>query len=524
MITPDRNSPNDSNPNSSHRVPTILVIFGASGDLTKRKLIPALAELVGDGYLDSSFFVIGASRTKISDDEFRDQLWSAVSSHAVRPVERDVWDRFARNIFYQALDGTNPGDFAILREKMVGLLDNCLNPANFIYYLATAARHFVPIAQNLKSAGLVESSLQSPCKTRLVVEKPFGEDLASARELNVRLRESFAEEQIYRIDHYLGKETVQNILVMRFCNNVFEPLWNNRYVEQIQISVCEDIGVGSRADFFDKAGIARDIVQNHVMQMLSLLCIEPPLTLQNPNYIRDEKVKVLRAIRRISREEVAANSVRGRYGSGKVRGQPVIGYLEEKGVSPDSLAETFVALKFEINNWRWAGVPIYVRAGKRLPRRITQISVFFKQVPDSLMKNATGLDVAQNVLSIQVQPREGITLSLNSKLPGLKMRVQPVELDFSYVHSFAERSPDAYERLLLDAIKGDSTLFTRDDEIEEAWEVLAPFLEVWSNDANSIHEYAAGTWGPEEASRLLRMRGHAWQDLGGQVEDRDKKG
>jgi len=260
------------------------------------------------------------------------------------------------------------------------------------------------------------------------------------------------------------------------------------------------------------------------MQMLSLLCIEPPITLQNPNYIRDEKVKVLRAIRRIAKEEVESNSVRGRYSSGKVRGQPVAGYMDEKGVSPDSRAETFVALKFEINNWRWAGVPIYVRAGKRLPRRITQISVFFKQVPDSLMKNATGLHVAQNVLSIQVQPREGITLSLNSKLPGLKMRVQPVELDFSYVHSFAERSPDAYERLLLDAIKGDSTLFTRDDEIEEAWEVLAPFLEVWSNDTTSMHDYAAGTWGPDAASGLLRMRGHAWQDLGGQVEDRDKKG
>jgi glucose-6-phosphate 1-dehydrogenase len=449
----------------------------------------------------------------MSDEEFREQLWDAIVTEGTRSVEERVWDRFARNIFYVSLDATNQGDFVALREKMVGLLDQCVIPANFVYYLATAARFFVPIAQNLKMAGLVEGKLDSPCKTRLVVEKPFGDDLASARELNVKLRESFAEEQIFRIDHYLGKETVQNILVMRFCNNVFEPLWNNRYVEQIQVSVCEDIGVGSRSGFFDKAGITRDIVQNHVMQMLSLVCIEPPISLQNPNYIRDEKVKVLRSIRRISPSVVDCFAVRGRYDSGTVRGEEVKGYLNESGVATDSNAETFVAIKFEINNWRWAGVPIYVRAGKRLPRRITQISVFFKAVPDLLMKNASGIDLSQNILSIQVQPREGISLSLNSKLPGLRMQVKPVELDFSYVHSFAERSPDAYERLLLDAIKGDSTLFTRDDEIEEAWDVLSPFLEKWSQKESPIYSYAAGTWGPNEAANLLSIRGHAWHEL-----------
>jgi glucose-6-phosphate 1-dehydrogenase len=502
------------NPGEPHRIPTILVIFGASGDLTKRKLIPALAGLIADGYLDANFFVIGASRSKVTDEEFRQSLWESVSVHAPRPIEKPAWDRFACNIFYQPLDGTKPGDFPVLRERMVALLEDKINPANFIYYLSTSARHFVPIAQNLKQAGLIESNLASAFKTRVVVEKPFGEDLPSARELNAKLRECFAEEQIFRIDHYLGKETVQNILVMRFCNNVFEPLWNNRYIEQIQISVCEDIGVAGRADFFDRAGISRDIVQNHVMQMLSLLCIEPPITLQNPNYIRDEKVKVLRAIRRLKVNEVGNNSVCAQYTSGNVGKEgKVPGYLEETGVSPSSRAETFVALKLEINNWRWAGVPIYIRAGKRLPRRITQISVYFKQVPDSLMKNATGLDVGQNVLSIQVQPREGITLSLNSKLPGLKMKVQPVELDFSYVHSFAERSPDAYERLLLDAVKGDSTLFTRDDEIEEAWDVLAPFFESWRSSNHQLHTYEAGTWGPEAADMLLSTKGHAWHDL-----------
>ena len=496
-----------------YETPTVLVIFGASGDLTKRKLVPALTELVGDGYL-GEFHVIGASRTKFSDDKFRQELYDAVKRFSPRPPSEEDWKRFAQNIYYQPLDGTKPEDFVALKERIDGITGwKEGTPSNYIYYLSTSARFFVPISENLKAAGLVESDRNSLRATRLVVEKPFGDDLASAQRLNGELRECFREDQIFRIDHYLGKETVQNILVMRFCNNVFEPLWNNRYIEQIQISVCEDIGVGTRADFFDQTGITRDIVQNHVLQMLSLLCIEPPISLKNPDYIRDEKVKVLRAVRRLSCDEVLNSAVRGQYSSGLIRGEPVVSYLEEKGVAPGSQAETFVALKLEINNWRWVGVPIYIRAGKRLPKRVTQISVFFREVPDSLIGNNTGLHVSQNVLSIQVQPREGITLTLNSKLPGLRMRVKPVELDFSYVHSFVERSPDAYERLLLDAIKGDSTLFTRDDEIEEAWDLLAPFFEVWQNSQTKVDQYPAGTWGPDKASLLLSQRKHSWHDL-----------
>lgn len=496
-----------------YEVPTVLVIFGASGDLTRRKLVPALAELVGEGYL-KEFYVIGASRTKFSDDDFREELLDAVKRYSRRPPSDEDWLKFAKNIFYQPLDGTEQEDFIALKNRIADITGWREGAkVNYLYYLSTAARFFVSIAENLKAAGLVESDVKAVRSTRLVVEKPFGDDLASAKSLNKQLRECFREDQIFRIDHYLGKETVQNILVMRFCNNVFEPLWNNRYIEQIQISVCEDIGVGTRADFFDRTGITKDIVQNHVLQMLSLLCIEPPLSLKNPDYIRDEKVKVLRAVRRPSCDEVMNLAVRGQYTSGLIRGEPVVSYLEEKGVASNSQAETFVAMKLEINNWRWVGVPIYIRAGKRLPKRVTQISVFFREVPDSLISNSAGLHVGQNVLSIQVQPREGITLTLNSKLPGLRMRVKPVELDFSYVHSFAERSPDAYERLLLDAIKGDSTLFTRDDEIEEAWDLLAPFLEVWNNQQGDVWPYPAGTWGPDKAALLLSQRKHSWHDL-----------
>jgi glucose-6-phosphate 1-dehydrogenase len=482
---------------------TTIVIFGASGDLTHRKLIPALSNIYKDGFLGSDFNIIGCARTKFDDVAFRETL---------RPAsDLDSWEAFSKNIYYQALDVNQAGDFEKLKARI-----NALNPSGkgtFLYYLSTSPEFFTSVADNLREVGLVETDPSAPRQTRLVVEKPFGFDVKTSQELNTRLRKTFREDQIYRIDHYLGKETVQNILVMRFCNHIFEPLWNARYVEQIQISVCEDIGVGSRAGYFDKTGITRDVIQNHVMQVLSLLCIEPPLGLRDADSIRDEKVKVLRSIKRYSPLEALANSVRAQYSKGTIGGQEARGYIEEKGVDASSSTETFVAMKLEIDNWRWAGVPIFIRAGKRLPKRITEISVWFKTVPTSLLRKSSNLTIGQNVLTIQVQPREGISLSMNSKLPGQSLRVSPVELDFSYAHSFEERSPEAYERLLLDAIKGESTLFTRDDEIEEAWDVLAPFFEAWQSGLSQLPKYEAGTWGPEESNTLLGQKGYRWRRL-----------
>jgi glucose-6-phosphate 1-dehydrogenase len=328
------------------------------------------------------------------------------------------------------------------------------------------------------------------------------------------LRQSLAEEQIYRIDHYLGKETVQNILVFRFANGIFEPLWNRKYVDHIQISVCEDIGIGNRAAYFDKNGILRDIVQNHVLQMLALLCIEPPISLSDADSIRDEKAKVLRSIKRMSPDEVRRSTVRAQYTKGVVSGENVTGYREESGVSAGSSTDTFVALQLEIDNWRWSGVPIYIRAGKRLPKRITEITIFFNKAPDSLFKGRQVGELEHNVLSIQVQPKEGMSLRISSKPPGPRMRVRPVEMDFTYDSSFGIASPEAYERLLLDVMKGDPTLFTRNDEIEESWDLLAPIFNVWdSKDAPPVFQYTAGSWGPSEADALLAKQGHKWRSL-----------
>jgi glucose-6-phosphate 1-dehydrogenase len=377
-----------------------------------------------------------------------------------------------------------------------------------------APQFFGPIASNLKEIGLIEDSKSLTRRTSVVVEKPFGHDTPSARELNAVLRQSLAEEQIYRIDHYLGKETVQNILVFRFANGIFEPLWNRKYIDHIQISVCEDIGIGNRAAYFDENGIVRDIVQNHVLQMLSLLCIEPPNSLSDANGIRDEKAKVLRSIKRMTPDEVRKNTVRAQYTEGMIGNEKVCSYLDEKGVAPHSKTDTYVALKLEIDNWRWAGVPIYIRAGKRLAKRITEIKVFFNKAPDSLFKGRQVGELEHNVLSIQVQPKEGMSLRISSKQPGPRFRVRSVEMDFTYDSSFGVSSPEAYERLLLDVMKGDPTLFTRDDEIEESWDLLAPIFEVWnSKNPPVLCTYEAGSWGPAAADALLKVAGHSWSPL-----------
>lgn len=490
---------------------TVLVIFGASGDLTARKLVPALYNLSQDNYLPDTFVVVGCARSKLSDEEFRTKLYEACKKFSRRPLNEEAWKSFASKIFYQPLDGSKEEDFAALRKRMENLAGQ--ETCSYLYYLAMSPEFFGSIAKNLKKAGLIEDPKSSVRATSLVVEKPFGVDLGTARALNDELMKECSEEQIFRIDHYLGKETVQNILVFRFANGIFEPLWNKNYVESIEISVCENIGVGNRAGYFDQNGITRDIIQNHVLQMLSLLCIEPPNSLSDANAIRDEKVKVLRSIRRYSKEEAIEASVRAQYVKGFIDGAEVPGYREESGVSPNSKTDTFVAMTLEIDNWRWQGVPIYIRAGKRLPKRITDITVIFKKAPDALFKGRQVEEIMSNALTIQVQPTEGMSFRINSKPPGPRMRVKPVEMDFTYDRSFGIASSDAYERLLLDAMKGDSTLFTRNDEIEEAWGLLSPFFEGWSSDAAPIHEYVAGSWGPKAAAELLRPRGHRWRRL-----------
>lgn len=493
---------------------TALVIFGATGDLTNRKLVPALYNLAHDGYLPSGFVVVGASRTPLSDEEWRAKLYESVKKYSRRPVDDAVWQTFSQNIFYQPLNGDKPEDFVALRTRLESLCAKKGETFNYLYYLAMSPEFFAGIAANLKGAGLVEKPGSEVRSTSLVVEKPFGHDLASAKELNRQLLCSFEEQQIFRIDHYLGKETVQNILVFRFANGIFEPLWNNKFIESIEISVCEDIGVGSRGPYFDQNGILRDIVQNHVLQMLSLLCIEPPISLSDAKSIRDEKVKVLRSIRRTKPSEVTQNSVRAQYTRGFIDGKDVCGYKEEKGIGVESVTETYCALKLEIDNWRWSGVPIYIRAGKRLPKRITDITVLFKRAPGSLFKGRQVEDLEPNALTIQVQPNEGMSLRINSKPPGPRLRVNAVDMDFTYDVSYGVASSDAYERLLLDSMKGDSTLFTRDDEIEEAWDLLAPFLDEWKNDPQlPVYDYEAGSWGPKAAAALLAPQHHRWRRL-----------
>ena len=493
---------------------TVVVIFGATGDLTHRKLLPALYNLQNDEYLPSNFIIIGAARSKLSDQDFRDKMYDGIKKFSRRSLDEKVWQSFSENIYYQSVDGTNQADFVKLKEKIEGLCKEKGENFNYLYYLATSPSFFGDICTNLKAAGLVEEPAAGLRSTSVIIEKPFGHDLDSARELNLTLRNSFAEEQIYRIDHYLGKETVQNILVFRFANGIFEPLWNRNYIDHIQISVCEHLGLGGRAGYFDKTGILRDIVQNHLLQILSLLCIEAPISLSNADSIRDEKVKVLKSIKRFSLEDVHEQTIRAQYKKGYIEGAEVPGYLEEQGVDPNSTTDTYVALRLEIDNWRWSGVPIYVRAGKRLPKRITEITVYFKRPPGTLFKGRQIQELDQNILAIQVQPKEGISLRVSSKPPGPRMRIRPVEMDFTYDTSFGVESPEAYERLILDAMKGDATLFTRNDEIEESWDLLAPVFTAWKSDKPpAVHAYEAGTWGPSAAADLLRPLNHKWRRL-----------
>ena len=487
--------------------PAAMVIFGASGDLTARKLVPALYDLAAARRLPMEFSVVGLSRTEMSHDEFRERMRERLEEHRSGRVSDDVWESFSKGLFYLPGDSKDPDTYEELKGFLQRLDDERGTGGNRIFYLSSSPSLFPTIVERLGEAGM--SREEDGSYSRLVVEKPFGRDLKSARGLNADIRQHFREKQIYRIDHYLGKETVQNILALRFANGIFEPVWNQHYVDHVQITVAEDIGVGTRGAFYEEAGALRDIVQNHVMQIICLTAMEPPVTF-DADSVREEKVKVLKAVRPIPEDEARDYAVRGQYASGWVFGEEVIGYREEEDVSPDSTTETFVGLKLFIDNWRWAGVPFYVRAGKRLPKKATEIAIGFRPTPHTPFARGDTRGLEPHVLVVRVQPEEGISLKIGAKVPGSGFEVSSVNMDLLYGTAFLEEAPDAYQRLLLDLMLGDPTLFIRADEAEWAWGILEPVMRAWSEDGE-IPAYGAGTWGPEEAEELLERDGREWR-------------
>jgi glucose-6-phosphate 1-dehydrogenase len=487
--------------------PGIMVIFGASGDLTSRKLVPALYELAAQRRLPMEFAVVGLSRTEMSHDEFRGRLREKLEEQRSEGISEDVWDSFSKGIFYLPGDSKDPETYRELRKFLRELDGERKTEGNRIFYLSSSPSLFSTIVERLGEAGMNEG--ENGGFSRLVVEKPFGRDLESARELNDDIRRYFEESQIYRIDHYLGKETVQNILALRFANGIFEPLWSQHYVDHVQITVAEDIGVGTRGAFYEEAGALRDIVQNHVMQLLCLTAMEPPVAF-DADTVREEKVKVLKAVRPVSQAGVEDFAVRGQYARGWVWGEEVAGYREEKNVAPDSSTETFVALKLFVDNWRWAGVPFYIRAAKRMSKKATEIAIQFRPSPHTPFSRDETEELEPNVLVVRVQPEEGISLKIGAKVPGSGFEIRSVNMDLLYGTAFLEEAPDAYQRLLLDLMLGDPTLFIRADEAEMAWNILAPVMESWSRDGD-VAFYSAGSWGPEEADALLARDGRSWR-------------
>ncbi len=487
--------------------PGAMVIFGASGDLTRRTLVPALYDLAAQRRLPMEFAVVGISRSEMSHEEFRKKLRDALEEHRSGEISDDVWDSFSKGIFYLPGDSKNPETYEELKGFLGDLDDERGTEGNRIYYLSSSPSLFSTIVERLGEAGM--NAEENGSYARLVVEKPFGRDLGSARELNDDIRRYFDEHQIYRIDHYLGKDTVQNILALRFSNGVFEPVWNQNYVDHVQITVAEDIGVGTRGAFYEEAGALRDIVQNHVMQVLCLTAMEPPVTFDAES-VREEKVKVLKAVRPMPGNEVENYAVRGQYARGWVFGEEVAGYREENDVAPDSCTETFVALKVFVDNWRWAGTPFYIRAGKRLPKKATEIAIQFRPAPHTPFARGETEGLEPNVLVVRIQPEEGISLKIGAKVPGSGFEVSSVNMDLLYGTAFLEEAPDAYQRLLLDLMLGDPTLFIRADEAERAWEILAPVMGAWS-ESDEVPSDPAGTWGPEESDELLARDGREWR-------------
>jgi glucose-6-phosphate 1-dehydrogenase len=480
--------------------PCVLTIFGASGDLTRRKLLPALYALAFRGLLPRPFAVVGVARTPESDEDFRARMRGAVEEFARDPVRDDVWEPLAAGMRYVTTDFSEESGFDEL-ARVLGELDaEHGTSANRVYYLAIPPPAFPAVVRGLGRHRSAEGW------TRLIVEKPFGHDVESARELNALLGEEFSESEVFRIDHYLGKETVQNMLALRFANGIFEPIWNRQFIDHVQITVAESIGIEGRAGFYEQAGAIRDIFQNHLLQLVALTAMEPPIDFTAES-VRNEKVKVLKALRTPGPTQVA----RGQYGPGHVEGKAVPAYREEPGVAADSMTETYVAAKLYVDNWRWADTPFYVRAGKRLPRRETTIAIQFKRAPHPPFEDVSDASLRPNVLLIHVQPDEGVSLAIGAKVPGAGMSIRTVHMDFLYGGAFRGSLPEAYERLILDAMLGDATLFTRTDEVEEQWSLVDAIVGFWRRDRPVFPNYPAGTWGPSAADELLRTDGRSWR-------------
>jgi len=489
--------------------PFTLVIFGASGDLTRRKLVPALWSLYAGRTLPEPFAIIGSARSEVSTDEFRRRMREAVHEFArVKPPSANVWDRFASSLSYVNGNPADPALYGSLERALRDIEKARPGAANRLFYLATPPSLYDTVVENLGASGLARPQ---GGWTRVIVEKPFGHDYESARTLNSRLGQVFREEQIYRIDHYLGKETVQNLLVLRFANGIFEPLWNRSHVAEIQITVAETIGVETRGAYYEEAGALRDMMQNHLLQLLCLIALEPPVTF-DAGPVHDEKNKVMRAIRPIDPRKVDEVALRGQYGPGFVGGKQVPGYRQEKGVAQDSQTETYAALRLTVDNWRWAGVPFYLRTGKRLAKRVSEIAIRFHRTPHMIFHRDPAGGVDPNELVIRIQPDEGVALTVAAKVPGPDLKLLPVGLDFRYGEVFGAEPPEAYERLLLDAVHGDSTLYARADWVEQAWALLGPVLDAWAHDgAPAPYLYESGSWGPAEADSFIARDGGSWR-------------
>ncbi|HQU09119.1 MAG: glucose-6-phosphate dehydrogenase [Verrucomicrobia bacterium 21-51-4] len=501
---------------SKHRgaPPTVIVIFGASGDLTARKLLPAIYNLAVDNLLPADFGLIGFGRKPISDDDFRKDTLADLKRFSRRVPEDSLWQSLGSRIHYHAGSYDDLGAYQQLSKLIDDFQKKLGRDVQVLFYISTPPTVFRPILENLGASGLAARGLDTPLASKVIIEKPFGRNLESAQELNRIITQRFHEHQVFRIDHYLGKETVQDLLVQRFANSIFEPIWNFRHVDCIQITVAEDLGVGTRAGYYDQSGALRDMLQNHTMQLLSLVAMEPPVSLGAED-IRDEKVKLIKAIQPVVLKPEGGDVVRGQYTEGLVSGTKVPGYLQEEGIPHDSCTETFAAVRLNINNWRWQGVPIYLRSGKRLARRVSEIAVQFKRPPGVLFSDTSRFDLAANTMVLQIQPDEGTMLLINSKIPGLETRTQPVKMHFRYSTTFGSATPEAYERLILDAMVGDGTLFIRGDEAEASWKVYTPILDFWqASGRRGLEAYPAGSWGPIASDRLLWENRHEWRRPG----------